>query len=128
MTPEAVAFLQKAQGFLQKAHGMLNQWPDEAGRSAYLAAFHAAQAFIFQQTGNVSKTHGGVQAQFARLTRSSPALDVELRGFLARAYNMKAVSDYGTDPRLAITQDQAATAIATATRFVAVVTDLLPQS
>jgi len=32
---------------------------DAAGRTAYLAAFHAAQAFIFQRTGKVLKSHKG---------------------------------------------------------------------
>jgi hypothetical protein len=37
--PESAAFLEKSREFLIKAQGMLdNQWPDEAGRAAYLAA------------------------------------------------------------------------------------------
>src|SRR5262245_58401892 len=51
---------------------------------AYLAAFHAAQALIAERTGRTAKTHKGAHAQFARLTRGEPRLDVELRRFLAR--------------------------------------------
>lgn len=55
MTPESAAFLDKAREFLVKAKDMLSRWPDEAGRASYLAAFHAAQAFIFERTGEVLK-------------------------------------------------------------------------
>ena len=73
MKLESAAFLRKAGEFLQKAQGMLDLWPDEAGRAAYLAAFHAAQALIFERTDNSPKTHSGVHGQFARLTRDLPA-------------------------------------------------------
>jgi len=33
---------------------------DEAGRAAYLAVFHAAQALIHARTGREAKTHRGV--------------------------------------------------------------------
>jgi hypothetical protein len=55
MKPEAAAYLDKAKEYLAKADGMLAQWPDEAGRAAYLAGFHAAQGFIFEQTGRAAK-------------------------------------------------------------------------
>ena len=32
---------------------------DAAGRTAYLAGFHAAQALIFERTGRAVKTHRG---------------------------------------------------------------------
>jgi hypothetical protein len=39
--PEAAAFLDKAREFLEKAEDMLaDDWPDEAGRAAYLAGLH----------------------------------------------------------------------------------------
>lgn len=46
MKPEAALFLDKAAVCLAKADDMLARWPDEAGRAAYLAGLHAAQAFI----------------------------------------------------------------------------------
>ena len=47
MRPEASAFLGKAREFLLKAEDMFaDGWPDEAGRAAYLAGLHAAQAVI----------------------------------------------------------------------------------
>jgi uncharacterized protein (UPF0332 family) len=35
---------------------------EDVGRSAYLAGFHAAQAFLFETTGRVFKKHASVQA------------------------------------------------------------------
>ncbi len=35
--------------------------PRLAARSAYLAAFHAAEALIIEETGKVAQTHAGVQ-------------------------------------------------------------------
>src|ERR1700738_2778394 len=41
------------------------------------------------------KAHKGVHTQFARLTRNEPRLGRELRQFLAQAYDMKSIADYG---------------------------------
>ena len=51
MTPET-AHLAKAHRLLQEAEAMLTiRLNDAAGRTAYLAGFHAAQAFISEKTG-----------------------------------------------------------------------------
>ncbi|MGE5271905.1 MAG: hypothetical protein ACM3JG_19770 [Thiohalocapsa sp.] len=52
MKPESADFLNKARSFLVKARNELNVlgYADEAGRAAYLAALHAAQALIFERT------------------------------------------------------------------------------
>jgi hypothetical protein len=69
VTPEAGLFLDKARQSLAIADYMVGEWPAEAGRSAYLAAFHAAQALIAERTGRAAvKTHKGVNASFQRLT------------------------------------------------------------
>lgn len=126
MKPETAAFLEKAREFLTKAHGLLEgTWPDEAGRAAYLAGFHAAQALIFESTGNTFKTHSGVQAEFARRVKDDPRVDIELRRFLGRAYNLKAVADYETGPGSHVTAEQADEAIRTASRFVDCITGIL---
>ena len=99
MKPEAAAFLDKASEFLEKAADMLaDDWPDEAGRAAYLAGLHAAQAMIVERTGKVIKRHRGVQSELGRLTKDEPRFDLELRAFLGRAYNLKAIADYETGP------------------------------
>jgi len=96
--PESTAFLDKARECLAKADGMLANWPDEAGRAAYLAGLHAAQALIVEHTSKVVKTHRGVQREFGRLTTDEPRFDMKLRAFLGRAYNLKAIADYETGP------------------------------
>jgi uncharacterized protein (UPF0332 family) len=55
----------------------------DAGRAAYLAAFHAAEALIFERTGKVPKTHKGVNIEFLRLTKDDPRFPPDQRGFLS---------------------------------------------
>jgi uncharacterized protein (UPF0332 family) len=90
--PETAAFLGKAREALAKADGMLDRWPDEAGREAYLAGLHAAQALIVESTGTLVKSHKGVQRELGRLTKDDPRVDTELRAFLGRTYNLKAMA------------------------------------
>ena len=126
MTPEAAAFLEKSEEFLAKAHSMLaGGWADEAGRAAYLAGFHAAQAFIFERSGKLLKTHAGVQTEFARLVKADTGFTTELRRFLGRAFNLKKVADYETGLAAVVSVAQAEAAMATARRFRATVVSLI---
>jgi uncharacterized protein (UPF0332 family) len=69
VTPEANRFLAKARMLLEHATAMLDVGLNEdAGRTAYRARFHAAQAFIFETTQKVFKSHKGVQTEFITLT------------------------------------------------------------
>lgn len=126
MTPESALFLHKAREFVLKAQEALARWPDEAGRASYLAAFHAAQAFIFEQTGNVLKSHSGLRGRFGQLIKDDPRFDVDLRSFLGRAANLKAIADYETGPGSEISPERAARAVQTAGRFVEFIAGLLP--
>ena len=98
---------------------------DAAGRSAYLAGFQAAQALISDRTGRAVKTHRGLNAEFHRLIRHSAHVDAELRGFLAFAYNLKAIADYETGPGSDVSPELAAEAVETAKRFVSCITALI---
>lgn len=119
MTPEAERFLQKAGTHLEHARVMLGvDLNEDAGRAAYLAGFHAAQALIFERTGKVLKTHEGVQSEFYRLTKDDPRCPDDLRIFLSQAYNLKAIADYETGPGSVVPPERAAAAIETAGRFV----------
>lgn len=89
-----------------------------AGRNSYLAAFHSVQALIFELTRSVAKTHRGVQAEFARLTRDDGTLNAELRGFLGRAYNLKTTADYEIGFATLITAEEARNALEFSRRFV----------
>jgi uncharacterized protein (UPF0332 family) len=126
VTPEAAGHLEKARQLLSRGHIILAAGiAEDAGRNAYLAAFHAAQALIAERTGKESKTHRGTHVQFARLTKDEPLLDHELRRFLPQSYDLKATADYETGAEAVIPREQAATAIDTAERFIECVAALL---
>jgi uncharacterized protein (UPF0332 family) len=89
---QAGAFLDKSRELLDQANTMLGVNLNEvAGRTAYLAGLHAAQALIFESTGKIIKRHRGVQNELQRLTKDEPRFDLELRAFLGRTYNLKAI-------------------------------------
>jgi uncharacterized protein (UPF0332 family) len=117
---QSSAFLEKARSSVGKAQDLLDvlHWPEDAGRPAYLAGLHAAQALIFERTGNIAKSHRGVQHEFGRLTKDDPKFDVDLRTFLGRTYDFKAIADYLTGSDSQISIEQAQQAIATARRFI----------
>lgn len=122
MTPEAADFLTNAQRPASEAEALLqSSFVEAAARTAYLAGFHAAQALIFDRTSRVLKTHNGVHAEFARLVRDHGSFGPALRGFLSRAYEFKAVADYGVGDKMRGTPDEARDAIGDATRLVALV-------
>lgn len=111
---------------LAKARVMLTaELPDEAGRAAYLVAYHAAQAFIFERTGRTTKTHQGVRSQFGLLARDDQRIDISLRRFLTDGYDMKSLADYAIGPDAVVPHAEAVDAIETATRFVACIETLL---
>jgi uncharacterized protein (UPF0332 family) len=125
--PQSAAFLKKSREFLGKAQALLddNHWPEDAGRAAYLAGLHAAQAFLFETTGNLYKKHSAVQGEFGRLTRDNPRVDEELRAFLPQTYQLKAIADYEAGPGAQVSPEKARAAIAMARRFVECVTSLI---
>jgi uncharacterized protein (UPF0332 family) len=127
MKSETGLFLRKSHAFLAKARDQLDvvHYADEAGRAAYLAGLHAAQALIFERTGKVIRRHRGVQNELRRLTKDEPRFDLDLRAFLGRTYNLKAIADYETGPGSEVTVGQAEQAIETARRFVACIEALL---
>jgi uncharacterized protein (UPF0332 family) len=89
VTPEVEEHLDKARECLVRAKIILGAGVGEdAGRDAYLAAFHAAQALIVARSGKVVKTHRGVHRLFAQLAKNEARLR-EFSCFLSRAYNLK---------------------------------------
>ncbi len=125
MSPEAARFLDKARQCLTDATLYQPFVPRIAGREAYLAAYHAAEALLYERTGKVAKTHRGLRAQFARLAREEPRIDRSLSEFLGRAYELKSLADYGTGAEASIPASTATAAVATAARFVDCIADLL---
>jgi uncharacterized protein (UPF0332 family) len=90
MTPEAARYLDKADRCLSNAKTSLNvNLTNDAGRSAHLAAFHSAPAFIFERTGKIAKSHTGVHTEFARLLEDTAEISKDVTPFLQRPYNRK---------------------------------------
>jgi uncharacterized protein (UPF0332 family) len=125
VTPEAESFLQKARRCLTNSTAILTiPIADVAAREAYLAAYHSAEAFIFERTGRTVKTHRGLRSEFARLTRGDVPLQAFTR-FLARSYELKSIADYGVDPGVDISLTDAKDAHNTASQFLAEITERL---
>ena len=127
MKPQATAFLEKSRELLEHAETMLSVGlHEDAGRTAYLAGFHAAQALIFETHGRVFKKHSTVQGEFGRLVKDDARVDMEHRAFLGRSYQLKAIADYETGPGSKVSAETARTTLQTARRFVECVISLLP--
>jgi uncharacterized protein (UPF0332 family) len=113
------AYLDKSRELLDEADAILRiDLYEAAGRTAYLAGFHAAQALIFETSGRIYKSHSGVHGEFSRLVKDDPRVDDDLRAFLGRAYGLKAIADYETGPGSHVSAESACDAIATARRFI----------
>ncbi len=126
MKVESERYLAKARLTLDHARVMLTvNLTEDAGRAAYLAGYQAAEAFIFERKGIVTKTHKGAHTEFARLAREEPRIDEELRRFLPRAYDLKAICDYELGPDAVIPHEKAAAAVLESTRFVECIAMLL---
>jgi uncharacterized protein (UPF0332 family) len=128
ITQEGLAYLTKARQALNEARVVLaNDLAEAAGRAAYLAAFHAAQALIFENMGKAAKTHTGVRSEFARLAKGDARLDRGLSAFLARAYTLKTFADYAIGDQIGITLAEAGIAVNQAHAFVDGVSKVLEQ-
>jgi uncharacterized protein (UPF0332 family) len=119
MSSPSDAYLSKARQSLREAQAVaeIGFYP-AAGRAAYLAAFHAAQAFILFRTNKIAKTHAGVRSEFARIAKDKSGLERDLASFLARAYNLKTVADYDVAADVGVGASEATDAIDGAARFV----------
>jgi uncharacterized protein (UPF0332 family) len=130
MKPEAGQYIAYARAMLERGQRMLDiGLAEDAGRAAYLACFHTAQAYIFERQDRAVKTHRGVRNTFLLLTHHDPRVDPALRDFLAQAFDLKGVADYATDPSETTTAEDAAAAMKTAAQFVdafAALADLPP--
>jgi uncharacterized protein (UPF0332 family) len=125
VTPEVEEHLDKAKDCLNRARVILAAGiGEDAGRNAYLAAFHAAQALILARRGRIAKTHHGVHTSFHELATKEPSLG-GLPAFLSQAYGLKAVADYETGSDAGVPLDEASAAITIAEDFLARISALL---
>jgi uncharacterized protein (UPF0332 family) len=119
MTPEATNYLAKAREDLSEARQIAGiGLARVAARSAYYAAFHAAEALIVDKTGRVAKSHSGVRSEFARLTRDDPRIPRTTTAFLAQAYKYKEIGDYGVGAVAVVGMSEANAVIGLAGDFV----------
>ena len=95
---------------------------------AYMAAFHAAQAMLFETEGRRFKTHLGVHGAFGLLVRDDPRFTAEQKKLLGRTYELKNTADYEVDGVQDITNKVAIDALAAARGFVATVASVLDQA
>ncbi len=120
MKAGSATFVEHAHVVLARAGVMLTAGLNEdAARAAHMASFHVAQAYIFERTDIVSKSHKGVQIEFFRLSQIDPRVDQDLRKFISRSYEFKSIADYFSSADATISPQQATEALATAKRFVA---------
>ena len=126
MKAETADYLAKARPTLAGAQQIARlPLPHVAAREAYLAVFHAAEAYIFEQTGRVAKTHRGVRSEFAR-PKAEPRIGRDLVTFLGTAYQFKTRADYAIGSAAApIAHAEATAAIAEASHFIDSITHLL---
>jgi uncharacterized protein (UPF0332 family) len=123
------AYLDKARELLDQAETIFAaDLYEPAGRTAYLAGFHAAQALLFETSGRIYKSHGGLQGEFARLVKDDPRVDDQIRAFLGRSYELKSIADYETGPASHISAERAREAIDSARRFIERITSMIPAS
>ncbi|MEJ0016492.1 MAG: HEPN domain-containing protein [Acetobacteraceae bacterium] len=95
---DAAGHLAKARdniGFARYA--LAGEYFEEAGRSAYMAAYHAALAFIVGCGGKAPKTHSGVRSEFARLARGEMRIGRAQVALLGWSYELKNAADYGQE-------------------------------
>jgi uncharacterized protein (UPF0332 family) len=91
---------------------------EDAGRAAYLAAFHAAQGLIYEREHRSLKTHQGVQSEFTRLIKAELTVTADLRGFLSRAHAFKTIADPHRRAAVPPTEEDVRLALQAAVRFV----------
>lgn len=126
MKPETAEYLAKARLLPAEAHKLSRDgYLEVAAREAYLAAFNAGQALVFERTGRVAKTHSGLRSRFADLTRRDSQIPTHLGRYLGRAYKVKEARDYG--PTRAIPGDKAKETIAQAQEFVDLIARLMEE-
>jgi uncharacterized protein (UPF0332 family) len=104
-------------------YALAGEYTEEAGRSAYMAAYHAALAFIVARTGKLPKTHSGARSEFARLAREEPGISRDQVSLLGWSYELKNVADY--QHKTTVSPAEAERAIDEASRLVETIATLI---
>ena len=115
--------LKAREALVFASFAMAGGYPEEAGGSAYMAAYHAALAFIAARTGKSPKTHSGACTEFARLAREEPRIGRDQVSLLAWSYELKNVADYEQTER--VSRSEAERAIEEASRLMETIASLV---
>ena len=113
MSPESLDYLGTAERILREAEVFFEEGHNEvAAREAYLAAFSAARAVVFEKTGEAPKTHSGTRTALAKLMHEGLSLDQKFLNFLAQGFEQKVDTDYGARTPIEDSEAEAALEIA----------------
>jgi uncharacterized protein (UPF0332 family) len=127
MKPESGRIPAKARKTLDDGKAVLAiQLWELAAREAYMAAFTAARAYLYETAGATPKTHAGVRLLFGKAVQSDPALGRDLAQFLTTAYEFKDTADYSTMRTVA--EADARRAMTEAESFVGKIASILARS
>ncbi len=97
MNPITEDYLRKFGRLLQEAEEMIEAgFYEAAGRNAYLAALHAANAAIFEKTGCAIGKHKSTPQALASILHAENIHDKTLTAFLPRMMRFKEIADYET--------------------------------
>nr|WP_294511479.1 HEPN domain-containing protein [uncultured Rhodopila sp.] len=127
MKPGTADYLAKAKECLDAARKVIAiQLPAVAAKEAYLAACHAAQAFVFEATRKAAKTHSFMPTLFARVAKDDLRIDPAFAFRLANTYKYKEIADYAVGTQSVVTMPEAEEVIDIAARFTDTIRYLLP--
>lgn len=94
-----------------------NGYPEPAASRLYYAAFHAAEAALLV-IGERRSSHSGLISAFGKLVVKEGGFDPEVGALLHDLFDLRNDADYESGT---VTAEQAASAMASAERFVAAV-------
>ncbi len=124
---EADGHLVKARDTIEFArYALTGGYAEEAGRGAYMAAYHAAMAFIAARTGASPKTHSGTRSEFGRLARDEHRITREQISLLGWSYELKNAADYG--PEHVLSDAEAERAINEAARLIETIASIVTRA
>lgn len=125
MKPETSHYLDKARQALSEAIAVAGiELAEAAGRAAYLAVFHAAQALIFERSGKgAQNAPRGSRPIFS--AGDKRAADRRPAPVPVPGVRLKTVADYEIGPDATVPLAEAKSAIETAQRFIFRIVELL---
>lgn len=89
-------------------YALAGDYTEEAGRSDYMAAYHAAMAFIVARTAKSPRTHSGARGEFARLAREESRIGRDQVSLLGWAYELKSAADYEQEATVSVAEAERA--------------------